>query len=152
MLMNDLPLPCSGIRRAALDVVECVLRGGVVPPFQALPHLLQLATDPEPGIAARALEQLQRQMKTAGVFVANSLPQGLEKAFEFHMRLASVQPVTAADRRDSLDPSSATSGEGAGVSCRTCPPFIWTCRRWLALHAANAWVLERFGPKWIVRF
>jgi len=34
------------VRRRALEVMEAVLRGGVMPPFSAVPTLFALTTDP----------------------------------------------------------------------------------------------------------
>lgn len=45
-LVHDIHCVCTQVRRRAQEVMEAVLRGGVMPPFSAIPTLFALATDP----------------------------------------------------------------------------------------------------------
>ncbi|GFR50992.1 hypothetical protein Agub_g13318, partial [Astrephomene gubernaculifera] len=78
------------VRRRALDLIELVIRDGIVVPWSALPALCALATDPEPDTAARALRCVVGLAGAHTAFVAGQVPAGLERAYGFHRALAAV--------------------------------------------------------------
>ncbi|DBA96220.1 TPA: hypothetical protein ACH3X3_002417 [Trebouxia sp. C0006] len=69
------------VRRRALEVMEAVLRGGVMPPFSAVPTLFALTTDPTRDVSERALRVLRKEA---------------EKYSEVRSRLATAEGLHAA--------------------------------------------------------
>ncbi|KAL0029310.1 hypothetical protein WJX79_009424 [Trebouxia sp. C0005] len=69
------------VRRRALEVMEAVLRGGVMPPFSAVPTLFALTTDPTRDVSERALRVLRKEA---------------DKYSEVRSRLASAEGLHAA--------------------------------------------------------
>ncbi|KAG2502251.1 hypothetical protein HYH03_000737 [Edaphochlamys debaryana] len=83
--------PGATVRRRALDLVEVVIRGGIVVPWSAMPALTALATDPERDTAARALGCLRAVVAANTAFVAGQVPAGVAEAYAFHCRLAALE-------------------------------------------------------------
>lgn len=51
---------CAAVRRKALELIEVVLRNGLVAPWTAIPSLVALATDPQPDVASKAVKVRHR--------------------------------------------------------------------------------------------
>ncbi|EFJ52890.1 hypothetical protein VOLCADRAFT_115818 [Volvox carteri f. nagariensis] len=79
------------VRRRALDLIEVVIRGGIVVPWEALPALCALATDPERDTASRALTGLRAVVAANTAYVAGQVPRGVTEAYAFHCRLAALE-------------------------------------------------------------
>lgn len=79
-LFATLPRPCvracAAVRRRALDLIEVVVRGGIVVPWSAIPSLMALATDPEQAIAGRALAVLRGVVAGNTQYAAGQVPAG----------------------------------------------------------------------------
>ncbi|GIM15780.1 hypothetical protein Vretimale_18490 [Volvox reticuliferus] len=79
------------VRRRALELIEVVIRGGIVVPWEALPALCALATDPERDTANRALAGLRAVVAANTAFVAGQVPRGVTEAYNFHCKLAVLE-------------------------------------------------------------
>ncbi|GLC46380.1 hypothetical protein PLESTF_001845900 [Pleodorina starrii] len=79
------------VRKRALELIEVVIRGGIVVPWTAMPALCALATDPERDTAARALAQLRAVVAANSAFVAGQVPGGVAEAYAFHCKLAALE-------------------------------------------------------------
>lgn len=124
-----LPLPpsfslsLSLTSRFPLQVMEHVLRGGLVAPWTSVPHLMALATDPTPDIAARSLKLFQMLADRHPTLVDGRLIEGLELAFSFHISLARVKPDAPLSPAGAATPhapkhdsgSHADDGPGASI-------------------------------------
>ena len=81
----------SAVRRCALEVIEVVLRNGLVGPWTAVPSLVVLATDPSEDVRNRALRALKQLAgKYSKYFDAERLAEGLAKSKELHHGLATA--------------------------------------------------------------
>ncbi|KAL3141175.1 hypothetical protein ABBQ38_003518 [Trebouxia sp. C0009 RCD-2024] len=92
------------VRRRALEVMEAVLRGGVMPPFSAVSTLFALTTDPNRDVSERALRVLRKEA---------------EKYIEVRSRLATLEGLQAASffqQGLTQHPPSMQSPPPAGLS------------------------------------
>ncbi|KXZ45820.1 hypothetical protein GPECTOR_50g614 [Gonium pectorale] len=99
------------VRRRALELIEVIIRGGIVVPWSAIPALCALATDPERDTAARALDCLASTIAANVQFAAGQVPAGVKEAYDFHSRLWQLehpgQPLEPGKCRPLIDGLSA---------------------------------------------
>ncbi|GMH40118.1 hypothetical protein BSKO_08022 [Bryopsis sp. KO-2023] len=77
----------SDIRLATLELMEAVLKGGMVAPWTAVSPLVALATDPVQTVAERALRLLSAESQRHTDFFAQQAPKGLVTAYRFQCKL-----------------------------------------------------------------
>eukprot|EP00887_Chlorella_sp_A99_P005943 scaffold29.g5943.t1 len=102
------------VRRRVLELMETVLRGGLVGPWTAVEPLCALCTDPLEEVRVRAL-RLLRQLadKHPRYFDAERLARGVAAAAAFHAALGAAAAGEATPQRAGAVPPAALRGLGA---------------------------------------
>ncbi|KAK9817398.1 hypothetical protein WJX74_010694 [Apatococcus lobatus] len=77
----------AAVRRAALLLIEAVLRGGLVAPWTAIPTLITLTSDPNREVADAALKTLRQLAAKHFPMFHSQLSNGINLLAEFHWRL-----------------------------------------------------------------
>ncbi|KAK9829724.1 hypothetical protein WJX72_007528 [[Myrmecia] bisecta] len=75
------------VRRRALEVIGAVLKGGLVAPWTAIPHLVALTTDPCRDVGGKALQHLRLMAEKHADLFQSCLADGLLAAADFQNRL-----------------------------------------------------------------
>ncbi|XP_053394741.1 nipped-B-like protein isoform X2 [Mercenaria mercenaria] len=74
----------SQVRLEALNVIQLVLKQGLIHPVQCVPYLISMATDSEAPIRVKAEQQLQEIEKKYPGFIHSKALQGIKMCFRLH--------------------------------------------------------------------
>jgi hypothetical protein len=111
-VLRLLPDPSPAVRARALGCTDALLRGGLVMPMHAVPHLLALAADPGQASKRRAGALLAQLAEREPMFLTARLPEGLEAAFCFREALARRAAAAAGGGGDAGELCGPDAQEG----------------------------------------
>ncbi|GAB1597401.1 nipped-B-like protein A [Argonauta hians] len=91
------------VRQSALDIIQLVLRQGLVHPVQCVPYLITLGTESDPSVRVRSDQQLQDIDKKYPGFIHMKALQGVKMSYKFQSIIQNPsEPVRGLRTQDAV--------------------------------------------------